>query len=47
MSPWDKPNEKLVKLLDETVANLEFDKPVDYIGTKTISTHQPDLLRSW
>ena len=30
MSPWDKPNEKLVKLLDETVANLEFDKPVDY-----------------
>ena len=30
MSPWDKPNEKLVKLLDEIVAGLEFDKPVDY-----------------
>ena len=30
MSPWDKPNEKLVKLLDETVAGLEFDGPVDY-----------------
>ncbi len=30
MSPWDKPNEKLVKLLDEMVARLDFDKPVDY-----------------
>ena len=30
MSPWDKPNEKLVKLLDEIVATLEFDAPVDY-----------------
>ena len=30
MSPWDKPNERLVKLLDETVATLEFDRPVDY-----------------
>ena len=30
MSPWDKPNEKLVKLLDEIVATLEFDGPVDY-----------------
>ena len=30
MSPWAKPNEKLVKLLDEIVATLEFDAPVDY-----------------
>jgi TfoX/Sxy family transcriptional regulator of competence genes len=30
MSPWDKPNEELVKLLDEIVATLEFDGPVDY-----------------
>ena len=30
MSPWDKPNEQLVKLLDETVAGIEFDAPVDY-----------------
>ena len=30
MSPWDKPNERLVKLLDEIVAGLEFDAPVDY-----------------
>jgi TfoX/Sxy family transcriptional regulator of competence genes len=30
MSPWEKPNERLVKLLEETVANLEFDEPVDY-----------------
>ncbi len=30
MSPWDKPNEKLVRLLDEIVATLEFDGPVDY-----------------
>ena len=30
MSPWEKPNEKLVKLLDETVSGLEFDLPVDY-----------------
>ena len=30
MSPWDKPNERLVKLLDEIVATLEFDAPVDY-----------------
>ncbi len=30
MSPWEKPNERLVKLLDETVATLEFDRPVDY-----------------
>jgi len=30
MSPWDKPNERLVRLLDEIVATLEFDAPVDY-----------------
>jgi TfoX/Sxy family transcriptional regulator of competence genes len=30
MSPWEKPNERLVKLLDEIVAGLEFDAPVDY-----------------
>jgi TfoX/Sxy family transcriptional regulator of competence genes len=30
MSPWDTPNEKLVALLDEIVATLEFDEPVDY-----------------
>lgn len=30
MSPWEKPNEKLVKFLDEIVATLEFDAPVDY-----------------
>jgi TfoX/Sxy family transcriptional regulator of competence genes len=30
MSPWDKPNVRLVKLLDEIVATLEFDAPVDY-----------------
>ena len=30
MSPWAKPNERLVKLLDEIVATLEFDAPVDY-----------------
>ena len=30
MSPWAKPNERLVKLLDELVATLEFDAPVDY-----------------
>jgi TfoX/Sxy family transcriptional regulator of competence genes len=30
MSPWDKPDEKLVELLDEIVATLEFDAPVDY-----------------
>ena len=29
MSPWEKPNEKLVRLLDEIVATLEFDAPVD------------------
>ncbi len=30
MSPWDKPNEKLVKLLDDIVSGIEFDKPVDF-----------------
>jgi TfoX/Sxy family transcriptional regulator of competence genes len=30
MSPWDKPNERLVKVLDEIVAGLEIDAPVDY-----------------
>jgi TfoX/Sxy family transcriptional regulator of competence genes len=30
MSPWERPNEQLVKLLDETVSGLEFDQPVDY-----------------
>ena len=30
MSPWEKPNEKLVKLLDEMVSALELDQPVDY-----------------
>jgi TfoX/Sxy family transcriptional regulator of competence genes len=30
MSPWEKPNETLVRRLDETVAKLEFDQPVDY-----------------
>jgi len=30
MSPWAKPNERLVKLLDEIVATLEFDAPVEY-----------------
>jgi len=30
MSPWDKPNERLVRLLDEIVATLEFDAPVEY-----------------
>jgi len=30
MSPWDKPNERLVRLLDEIVTTLEFDAPVDY-----------------
>ena len=30
MSPWEKPDPQLVKLLDDTVAALEFDQPVDY-----------------
>ena len=30
MSPWEKPNAELVKLLDETVATIEFDQPIDY-----------------
>jgi TfoX/Sxy family transcriptional regulator of competence genes len=30
MSPWEKPDETLVKLLDEMVAGIEFDGPVDY-----------------
>ena len=30
MSPWAKPNERLVKILDEIVATLEFDAPVEY-----------------
>lgn len=30
MEKWRKPDEELVRLLDETVAGLEFDRPVDY-----------------
>jgi TfoX/Sxy family transcriptional regulator of competence genes len=30
MAPWRKPDEELVRLLDETVAGLDFDDPVDY-----------------
>jgi TfoX/Sxy family transcriptional regulator of competence genes len=30
MSPWARPDENLVKLLDETVAGIPFDGPVDY-----------------
>jgi TfoX/Sxy family transcriptional regulator of competence genes len=30
MSPWAKPNETLVKLLDEVVGGIEVDGPVDY-----------------
>ena len=30
MSPWEKPNEMLVRLLDEMVGKLDFDHPVDY-----------------
>ena len=27
---WRKPDEELVRLLDETVAGLETDQPIDY-----------------
>lgn len=30
MAAWRKPDEELVRRLDETVATLEFDQPVDY-----------------
>lgn len=30
MSPWQKPDEALVRLLDETIATLDVDKPVDF-----------------
>ena len=30
MAPWRKPDEELVRRLDETVAAIAFDKPVDY-----------------
>jgi len=30
MAAWRKPDEVLVRRLDETVAALEFDRPVDY-----------------
>ena len=30
MEKWRKPDEALVKLLDETVAGIAFDGPVDY-----------------
>lgn len=30
MTPWQKPDATLVQLLDETIATLEFDEPVDY-----------------
>ncbi len=30
MSPWEKPDEKLVRLLDDTIAAIDFDQPVDY-----------------
>jgi TfoX/Sxy family transcriptional regulator of competence genes len=30
MGKWRKPDDDLVRLLDEAVAGLEFDQPVDY-----------------
>lgn len=30
MEKWRKPDEELVGLLDETVAGIEFDQPVDF-----------------
>ncbi len=30
MEKWRKPDEDLVKLLDETVSGIEFDQPVDF-----------------
>ena len=30
MATWRKPDEALVRLLDETVAGLDFDRPVEY-----------------
>jgi TfoX/Sxy family transcriptional regulator of competence genes len=30
MPTWRKPDEALVRLLDETVSGIEFDQPVDY-----------------
>ena len=30
MATWRKPDEVLVRLLDETISGLEFDRPVDY-----------------
>lgn len=30
MATWRRPDESLVRLLDETVSGLEFDQPVDY-----------------
>ncbi|HET6475656.1 MAG TPA: TfoX/Sxy family protein [Thermoleophilia bacterium] len=30
MAKWRKPDETLVRLLDETISGLEFDQPVDY-----------------
>jgi TfoX/Sxy family transcriptional regulator of competence genes len=30
MATWRKPDEALVRLLDETISGLEFDQPVDY-----------------
>lgn len=30
MAAWRKPDEALVRLLDETISGLEFDQPVDY-----------------
>ncbi len=30
MDTWRKPDEELVRLLDETIAGLEFDAPIDY-----------------
>ena len=30
MATWRKPDEALVRLLDETISSLEFDQPVDF-----------------
>ncbi len=30
MSDWEKPDEELIRLLDETIAHLEYDEPIDY-----------------
>jgi TfoX/Sxy family transcriptional regulator of competence genes len=30
MATWRRPDESLVRLLDETISALEFDRPVDY-----------------